>query len=523
MVIPDRQLFHCRGFKPVPNLWLAFNVTRRLAAGQPIPIVLRPTPTERSLMRDFTRLFSDDDPSQSQNRDRIFHAAMALLHVVLSRPEIDWQQSVPAAVVQTIQYIEEHYASPILIPRLARMANLCTEALARSFKKHQGETIGRFIVKVRVREAAHLLTHTDVRIEEIAEVGRARRARSRSATSTAAKTSTPGSIRPAGTSPASTTAKLDGRWRRQARPRPSSKSNSGRRSARRRSFRPSRSSRPSRASSTPSSARTPPASCVSRSRARPARAFTVQPSEYRTDKGEFMKPRWGARSCSATRSKAAGPKRISGSSTTTASRQSRLTGAVPAGQKNPKSCRSSIAWNSCMCAADLPEVGQFKTSSPLYNDTHRLIDWAMRSNMTYVLTDCPHREKLGWLECAHLLVPTFSYRYDCRDWFAKIARDIRDAQEPCGRIPTVAPAYPHFGGGFQWTVEWARPACCCRGSTTSGTATRASSATTTIACGGSSTTWPPSRRTASPRRASATGTTTDTASRPARAASRPSN
>ena len=43
------------------------------------------------------------------------------------------------------------------------------ESLARSFKKHQGETIGRFVAKVRVREAAHLLTHTDARIEEIAE------------------------------------------------------------------------------------------------------------------------------------------------------------------------------------------------------------------------------------------------------------------------------------------------------------------------------------------------------------------
>jgi hypothetical protein len=55
-----------------------------------------------------------------------------------------------------------------------------------------------------------------------------------------------------------------------------------------------------------------------------------------------------------------------------------------------------------------------------------------------------------------LLAPTFSYRYDCRDWFAKLAHDIRDAQEPSGRILTVAPSYPAtgFSGAFQWTVEW---------------------------------------------------------------------
>jgi AraC-like DNA-binding protein len=167
VLIPDHQLFHCRGFKPAPNLWLAFNVRRRLAPNQSIPVVLRPTSTERALMADFMGLFSGD--GEPWNRDRIFHGGMALLHVVLNRPEIHWQASIPATVLQTVRYIEEHYASPLLIPRLARMANRCTEALARSFKKYQGETIGQFIVKVRVRQAAHLLMHTDTAIEEIAE------------------------------------------------------------------------------------------------------------------------------------------------------------------------------------------------------------------------------------------------------------------------------------------------------------------------------------------------------------------
>ena len=37
----------------------------------------------------------------------VFHAAMTLLHVVLSRPKIEWQRSEPSAVVQTVRYIEE--------------------------------------------------------------------------------------------------------------------------------------------------------------------------------------------------------------------------------------------------------------------------------------------------------------------------------------------------------------------------------------------------------------------------------
>jgi AraC family transcriptional regulator, arabinose operon regulatory protein len=167
MIIPDRQLFHCRGCKPVPNLWLAFSVTRRLTPHHPIPIVLRPTAAERALMRDFTHLFSDR--GQETHRDRIFHGGMALLHTVLSRREIAWQPMAPTVVMETVRFIEKHYASPITVPRLARMASRCVEALARSFKKHQGETIGRFTVKVRVREAAHLLAHTDAKIDDIAE------------------------------------------------------------------------------------------------------------------------------------------------------------------------------------------------------------------------------------------------------------------------------------------------------------------------------------------------------------------
>jgi AraC family transcriptional regulator, arabinose operon regulatory protein len=167
VVIPDRQLFHCRGLTPVSNLWLAFSVTRRLAPRQPIPIVMSPTRTERSLIQDFTRLFSGE--AAEQNRRRIFHDSMALLHLVLNRPEIHWQPMAPAAVLETVRHIEEHYAAPLVVPRLARMVNVTAGTLARSFKKYQGETIGQYIVKVRVREAAHRLANTDAKIEQIAE------------------------------------------------------------------------------------------------------------------------------------------------------------------------------------------------------------------------------------------------------------------------------------------------------------------------------------------------------------------
>jgi AraC family transcriptional regulator, arabinose operon regulatory protein len=164
VIIPEHQLFHCHGMKPVPHFFLSFSVMRRLTPEQPIPIMFRPTAFERELIENMTGLFSP-----TPQRERIFHGGMAMLHLTLSRPEIVWQQSTPAEVREILRYIEANYASPLTIPRLARMVELSTEALARSFKKYQGETIGRHILKIRVREAAHCLTHTEASIEEIAE------------------------------------------------------------------------------------------------------------------------------------------------------------------------------------------------------------------------------------------------------------------------------------------------------------------------------------------------------------------
>jgi len=131
-----------------------------------------------------------------------------------------------------------------------------------------------------------------------------------------------------------------------------------------------------------------------------------------------------------------------------------LTGGVPAGEPNPKGLPVVEALQSCHVRNDSPTVGSFECSNPLLNDIHGLIDWAVRSNMGHVLTDCPHREKLGWLEVSYLMEPSIACRYDIAGFYSKITRDIRDSQDPNGAIYTVAPNYPRFPGGFRYTPEW---------------------------------------------------------------------
>lgn len=133
-----------------------------------------------------------------------------------------------------------------------------------------------------------------------------------------------------------------------------------------------------------------------------------------------------------------------------------VSGAVPEGSPNPDSLPVIEGITLVHVRTNLPEIGSFSCSSELLNKTHSLIDWAMRSNTQHVLTDCPHREKLGWLEVPYLMAPSFQYRYDCRTWHDKLVGDLRDAQLQSGRVTTVAPPYPRgrFPDKFDWTVEW---------------------------------------------------------------------
>lgn len=105
---------------------------------------------------------------------------------------------------------------------------------------------------------------------------------------------------------------------------------------------------------------------------------------------------------------------------------------------------------------DAPEVGSFECSDTLFNQIHTLIDWAMRSNLVSITTDCPTREKLGWQEQNHLLAYSMMYRYDMRTLMNKIADDLADSQHTDGAIPTIAPEYTTFqaGSGFEDTPEW---------------------------------------------------------------------
>ena len=113
---------------------------------------------------------------------------------------------------------------------------------------------------------------------------------------------------------------------------------------------------------------------------------------------------------------------------------------------------------SCFIYNSAQRIGEFECSNPLINDTHKLIDRAIRSNWQAVWTDCPAREKLGWLEQDWLNGEALVYNYDAQSMIKQTMQNIVDAQHEDGSMPEIAPEYTQFTGSwarpFQESPEW---------------------------------------------------------------------
>src|SRR5574344_33056 len=129
-------------------------------------------------------------------------------------------------------------------------------------------------------------------------------------------------------------------------------------------------------------------------------------------------------------------------------------GAVTKNQENPNGLPVINKLQGDFIQAYTPETSTFVSNDTLFNNIHKLITLAERSNMQAILTDCPTREKLGWLEQDHLCGPSLLFNYDMRTYIPKIIRDITDTQKSNGMVPTTAPQYVSFGDLFDDSPEW---------------------------------------------------------------------
>ncbi len=132
-------------------------------------------------------------------------------------------------------------------------------------------------------------------------------------------------------------------------------------------------------------------------------------------------------------------------------------GGVPAGKENLYNEAVIEDLKGLHIRNSAEKIGAFKSSNELFNKTFTLIDWSIKSNMMSVFTDCPHREKLGWLEQLHLMGKSVNYNYAAAPLFRKAIIDMRNSQLSSGLVPEIAPEYVKFEWGgdiFRDSPEW---------------------------------------------------------------------
>jgi alpha-L-rhamnosidase len=109
---------------------------------------------------------------------------------------------------------------------------------------------------------------------------------------------------------------------------------------------------------------------------------------------------------------------------------------------------------------DVAVDGHFTSGVERLNRIHELIDRAILSNLASVISDCPTREKLGWLEQTHLAGYSIMDNYGVLKLYQKVAADMAEAQLENGLIPGIAPEYVAFvdakgdSTNFRDSPEW---------------------------------------------------------------------
>ncbi len=96
-------------------------------------------------------------------------------------------------------------------------------------------------------------------------------------------------------------------------------------------------------------------------------------------------------------------------------------------------------------------IGNFSCSNTLLNTIYDNCKRSYLSNLFGIPTDCPHREKNGWMADGFMVQEAGMLNYFSRNIYSKWVNDMVDAQEPNGDVPGVVPT------SSNWDSDWAGP------------------------------------------------------------------
>lgn len=106
---------------------------------------------------------------------------------------------------------------------------------------------------------------------------------------------------------------------------------------------------------------------------------------------------------------------------------------------------------SIVVHTDLTPVGGFTCSDERIQDLHRAAVWSFRGNACEIPTDCPTRERSGWVGDWQIYVATAAELFDVTDWSIRWLADLAADQLPSGAVTSIVPdpnpQYEIWSGG----------------------------------------------------------------------------
>ena len=97
--------------------------------------------------------------------------------------------------------------------------------------------------------------------------------------------------------------------------------------------------------------------------------------------------------------------------------------------------------------SDIKEIGHFECSDSVANILFDMVKRSDLSNFYYFPTDCPHREKNGWMGDTAVSAEHMTLLYDVEKSFREYLSNIRKSQNDYGALPGIVPT---AGWGFAW-------------------------------------------------------------------------
>ena len=89
---------------------------------------------------------------------------------------------------------------------------------------------------------------------------------------------------------------------------------------------------------------------------------------------------------------------------------------------------------------NMAQIGDFTCSDEMLNKIQKAMRWSYFSNAQSIPTDCPQREKNGWMADAHLAAETGLMNFDAAPFYSKWLDDHLDNMLKDGRLGDIIPS-----------------------------------------------------------------------------------